>query len=183
MSDVAAAAVHIRPALPQDVHDLLRLIRELAEYERKLPEVAATHADLERWLFGDDPAAEALIALDGDRAIGYAIFYRTFSTFKAQPKMYLEDVYVNPAFRGRGVGERLMQAVAKRAVERHCVRLEWSARPALLPGAERQADHRLALLRPRRPNAARPRHARLNLTRSASRHTRSPRTPAPCDAC
>jgi GNAT superfamily N-acetyltransferase len=115
----------IRPAERRDSALLLRLVRELAEYERLLHEVVADEAALERSLF-DRHAAEALVAeLDGD-PVGFAVYFHSFSTFLGVPGLYVEDVYVRPEHRGRGVGRRLFEALAHLAVERGCGRLEWS---------------------------------------------------------
>ena len=119
-------SVTVTPATPQDVPTILSLIRELAEYEKLLDRVTATEDLLRRTLFGSRPYAEVLVArLDG-RAIGYALFFHSYSTFLARPGIYLEDVYVQPAFRGRGVGKALLRDVAQVARERDCGRMEWS---------------------------------------------------------
>ena len=118
--------VSIAPATPDDVPAILGMIRELAEYEKLLDRVSATEASLRRDLFGPRPYAEVLIGrLDG-RAVGYALFFHSYSTFLARPGIYLEDVYVQPAVRGRGIGKALLQRVAAVARERDCGRLEWS---------------------------------------------------------
>jgi len=116
----------IRPAQPNDAETIVALIRELAEYERLLHEAKATTDDLRRHLFGPRPYAEALIA-EWDRApVGFALFFHTFSTFRGQPGIYLEDLFVQPANRGRGIGKGLLTALARIAVERGCGRLEWA---------------------------------------------------------
>ena len=117
----------IRPATRADAALILRFIRELAEYEKMLDQVQATAADIERQLFGPKPAAECLIAeLDGEPA-GFALFFHNFSTFLAKPGLYLEDLYVRPELRGRGVGKRLLAQLAALTLERGCGRFEWSA--------------------------------------------------------
>lgn len=117
----------VRAASPQDVPLLMALIRELAEYEQLEDELHATGELLGEALFGERPAAEALIAEHGSQAAGYALFYPTFSTFLAIQGVWLEDLFVRPAHRRAGVGKALLAAVAARARERGGERLEWSA--------------------------------------------------------
>ena len=118
--------MEIRGATAADVPSVLRLIRALAEYERLGHEAVATEADLEATLFGPDPAAEVLLAIVDRRAVGLALFFRNYSTFLGKPGIYLEDLFVEPAHRGRGIGKALLKAVARIAVERGCGRYEWS---------------------------------------------------------
>lgn len=121
------APCSIRPATRADAPLLLELISELANYERLGDEVVLDAGLLERHLFGERPAAEAVLAeLDGE-AVGYALFFPTFSTFLGRPGMWLEDLFVRPARRGAGVGRALLVHVAGLAVARDCGRLEWSA--------------------------------------------------------
>jgi GNAT superfamily N-acetyltransferase len=115
----------IRPATPDDVPLILRFIRELAEYERLLHEVVATEDRLRDTLFGARPAAEAVIAEADGEPLGFALFFHNYSTFLAQPGLYLEDRYVRPEARGRGVGRALLAHLARLARERGCGRLEW----------------------------------------------------------
>ena len=119
-------AIRITPATPGDVPVILSFIRELAEYEKLLDRVTATEQLLRHTLFGPRPYAEVLIARLGERPVGYALFFHNYSTFLARPGIYLEDVYVRPASRGRGVGKALLCEVARVARERDCGRLEWS---------------------------------------------------------
>jgi GNAT superfamily N-acetyltransferase len=101
-------------------------IRELGDYERLLHEVVVTEEQLRRELFGERPAAEVLIGtLDGED-VGFALFFHNFSTFLGRRGIYLEDLYVRPQARGRGVGRLLLARVARLAVDRGCGRLEWS---------------------------------------------------------
>ncbi len=116
----------IAVATRADVPLILTLIRELADYERMADQVAATEADIERALFGERPCAEAVIARLADEAVGFALFFQTFSTFVGRPGLYLEDLYVRPAHRGRGIGRRLLAHLADIAVARGCGRFEWS---------------------------------------------------------
>ena len=121
-----SAPITVTPATPDDVPAILAMIRELAEYEKLLDRVSATEASLRRDLFGPRPYAEVVMGrLDG-RTVGYALFFHSYSTFLARPGIYLEDVYVQPAVRGRGVGKALLKAVARIARDRGCGRLEWS---------------------------------------------------------
>lgn len=116
----------IRAAVPADAALILAFIRELAEYEKLPREVVATEARLQETLFGDRARVEVLIAdVDGAPA-GFALFFHNYSTFLARPGIYLEDLFVRPAFRGRGVGRTLLQHIAGLAVARDCGRLEWS---------------------------------------------------------
>jgi len=118
--------ISIRPATPADVALILRLVRELAEFEREPDAVMATQEMLEKALFGDRPAAEALIAeVDGTPA-GFALFFQNFSTWTGRPGIYLEDLYVTPAVRGAGVGTALLRHLAGLALDRGCGRFEWA---------------------------------------------------------
>jgi GNAT superfamily N-acetyltransferase len=117
----------IRDAGPQDVRLLLALFGELAEYEHLEHELHATEEQLSLALFGVRPAAEALIAERSSEAVGYALFFPTFSSFLASQGAWLEDLFVRPADRGGGVGRMLLAAVAERVHERGGRRLEWAA--------------------------------------------------------
>jgi GNAT superfamily N-acetyltransferase len=116
----------VREASAGDVPLILTLIGELAEYERLSHEVVATEDALRDWLFGEEAVAEVLIAELGAEAVGFALFFHSFSTFLGRPGIYLEDLYVRPAFRGRGVGKTMLVHLAELAKERGCGRLEWS---------------------------------------------------------
>ena len=116
----------IRPATIADVPQILAFIRELAEYEKMLDEVAATEADLRLQLFGARPHAECVIAELGGRPAGFALFFHNFSTFLAKPGLYLEDLYVKPELRGKGVGKQLLAHLASLALRRGCGRVEWA---------------------------------------------------------
>jgi GNAT superfamily N-acetyltransferase len=115
----------IRPATQADVPLVLRFIRELADFERLLHEVVATEARLRETLFGARPAAEVVIAEEDGEPLGFALFFHNYSTFLAQPGIYLEDLYVRPEARGRGTGRALLAHLARLARERGCGRLEW----------------------------------------------------------
>jgi GNAT superfamily N-acetyltransferase len=116
----------IRAAAPADVPLVLRFVRELAAYEREPDAVVATEADFHAALFGPRPTAEAVIAEDGAQPLGFALFFHNFSTWTGKPGLYLEDLYVTPAARGRGVGKALLAHLARTAVDRGCARLEWA---------------------------------------------------------
>jgi GNAT superfamily N-acetyltransferase len=102
------------------------MARGLAEYERMPAAVTATEADLERTLFEDPRRAEAAIGYCNGAPVGIVVFFHNYSTFLAQPGVYLEDIFVEPAHRGRGFGRALMQYVARIAIERGCARFEWA---------------------------------------------------------
>lgn len=113
-----------RSAERQDVPLILRYIRELARYEKLEHEVVATEALLEEWLF-DRAKAEVIFAVADGREVGFALFFHNFSTFLGRAGLYLEDLYVEPAYRGQGIGTALLKELARIAVARGCGRLEW----------------------------------------------------------
>lgn len=116
----------IRPAGMDDVPLIRQLIAELADYERLAHAAVATDETLRAQLFGAQPAAEVLIGeVDGQPA-GFALYFHNFSTFLGKRGLYLEDLFVRPAFRGVGLGRHLMAALARIAVQRDCGRFEWS---------------------------------------------------------
>jgi GNAT superfamily N-acetyltransferase len=122
----ATPLLSIRPATAGDVPLVRALIAELAEYERLADAAIATDDDLHAQLFGARPAAEVLIGeVDGTPA-GFALFFHNFSTFLGKRGLYLEDLFVRPAFRGAGLGKALMAELARIAVQRDCGRFEWS---------------------------------------------------------
>ena len=119
----------LRAAEPRDCAAIVGLIRELAEFERLAHLVEATSERLQAQLFGAKPAAEAMVVETPGAAaevVAFALFFTNFSTFLAKPGLYLEDLYVQPAHRGRGVGEALLGRLGALAVERGCGRFEWS---------------------------------------------------------
>ncbi|HYD85028.1 MAG TPA: GNAT family N-acetyltransferase [Opitutus sp.] len=134
-------SVHIRSATPADVPLILSFIRALADYEKLTHEVEATEEKLHATLFGERPAAECILAFadtvetantrDAATAAapipaGFAIFFTNYSTFLAKPGLYLEDLFVKPEFRGRGIGKALILHLARLANTRGCGRMEWT---------------------------------------------------------
>jgi len=116
----------LRAANRSDVPAILALIRELAAYEHLTDACVATEELLAKNLFGEGRAAEALVAEEEGLVVGYAIYFKTFSTFLARPGIYLEDIYVQPNHRGRGIGKGMLREIARVAVDRGYGRVEWS---------------------------------------------------------
>ena len=114
------------PATPADVPLLLELMGALAEYERMVEQLVSTEADLADALFGPRPAVEALLGYLDGVAVGYALYYTTYSTFLGRRGIYLEDLFVRTEARGAGMGQALLARLAAIAVERGCARLEWA---------------------------------------------------------
>jgi len=116
----------IRPAQPDDVTLILDLIKGLAEYERAPEQAKATAQDIEKALFQPNPRAKALIcSVDGQPA-GFALYFYNFSTWTGKSGIYLEDLFIEPAYRGRGAGKALLRALARIAIAEDCTRFEWS---------------------------------------------------------
>ena len=105
---------------------ILAMIRGLAEYERLSQQAVATEESIRASLFGPRPFAEVVLASSGSTPVGFALFFHNFSTFLGRPGLYLEDLFVLPEWRGRGVGRRLLTHLASIAVERGCGRMEWA---------------------------------------------------------
>ena len=116
----------LRPATVADVPIILDCIRGLAEYERLSHECLATEELLRETLFGASPAAEVTLAMSGSETAGFALWFRSYSTFLALPGIYLEDLFVFPRFRGNGLGRKLLAFLARTAVERGYGRVEWA---------------------------------------------------------
>ncbi len=116
----------IQPATVDDTPLVLKFIKGLAEYERLEHEVVATEEGLRNAMFGPKPSAEAVIGYSGDEPIGFAVFFHTFSTFLGSSGLYLEDLFVLPEWRGKGLGRQLLSYLAHVALDRDCQRLEWS---------------------------------------------------------
>ena len=121
----AATPLRIRAATPADVALIADLIRELARYERLEHQVALDEGRLQRHLFGPVPACGALVAEAGGEPAGFALFFASYSTFLTEVCLHLEDLFVRPQHRGRGIGLALLRAVAAVAVARGCPRLDW----------------------------------------------------------
>ena len=116
----------IRRAKREDRDLIFSFIRELAEYEHLLDQVDATTADIERDLFGPSPRVFCDIAEAGGAPAGFALWFYNYSTFRGRHGIWLEDIFVKPAFRGRGIGKALLVNLAKRAIAESCSRVEWS---------------------------------------------------------
>lgn len=117
----------IRPAAPDDAALVLRFVRELASYERLSHLVTATEESLREALFGARPGAEVALAFEAGAAVGFAVYFHTFSTFLGKPGLWLEDIFVLPEHRRKGYGRALLLHVARIAVARGCGRFEWTA--------------------------------------------------------
>jgi GNAT superfamily N-acetyltransferase len=118
--------VSVRAAKEHEVALVLGFIRELAEFEHLSHEVVATEEQLRQALFGPRPFAEVVFGCVGEEPVGFALYFHSFSTFLGRPGLYLEDLFVRPAERGRGVGRYLLAWLARTALERGCGRLEWT---------------------------------------------------------
>jgi len=119
-------SLRIEPATERDIPLILEFVRGLAEYEKHLDRVEATEERIRKTLFGAEPAAQVVFAYDNDTPVGYAVFFYTYSSFVALPGMYLEDLFVKPEARGKGVGRELLRYLARLAKEKGCSRIEWA---------------------------------------------------------
>jgi GNAT superfamily N-acetyltransferase len=119
-------SLNIRAATAADVAVVADLIRQLADFEKLSHEVVLTEEGLARWMFGDHAYCEAVIAEEAGEAVGFALFFHTFSTFLGRPGLYLEDLFVRPEHRGSGLGKALLRHLARLAVDRGCGRFEWA---------------------------------------------------------
>lgn len=119
-------SLRIEPATESDVPIILSLIKALAEYERLADKVVATEESVRESLFGRSRAAEAVVARIGAEPAGFAVWFYSYSTFLSRPGLYLEDLFVRPEWRGRGVGRALLAHLARIAEARRCGRMEWS---------------------------------------------------------
>ncbi len=119
-------SLSIRPATVADTALILEFIQALADYERLRAEAVVTEDQLRATLFGDRPYAEVLVAEWEGSAAGFALFFHNYSTFLGRPGIYLEDLFVRPEFRGRGIGKALLTELARLAVARDCGRVEWA---------------------------------------------------------
>jgi GNAT superfamily N-acetyltransferase len=118
--------MEIREATEADVPLILQFIKDLAEYERLADKVVASEEKLRRTLFGNPRFAEVVFAREDAKDVGFALFFHNYSTFHGAAGIYLEDLFVKPEFRGRGIGKRLLAHLAHLARERGCTRLEWA---------------------------------------------------------
>jgi GNAT superfamily N-acetyltransferase len=125
-STASSADFRIENADEKHLPLIYSFIRELAEYERLSHEVVATEASLRDMLFGEHPAAEVVIGYDQDAPVGFALFFHNFSTFLSRRGLYLEDLYVKPEARGKGMGRALLVYLTRLARERNCGRFEWA---------------------------------------------------------
>ena len=152
--NVLSSVLSFRNAERKDAPLILKFIKGLAEYEEMLDEVVADADLLEEWIF-DKQKAEVIFAMEGDREVGFALFFHNFSTFLGRAGIYLEDLFILPEYRGKGYGKATLKKLASIAVERGCGRLEWWCldwnRPSidfyLSLGAEPMSDwttHRIA---------------------------------------
>lgn len=123
---MSAPDFRIVPATEDDVPLILQFIRGLAEFEERAHEVVATEERIRETLFGNRPAAEVVIAYAGDVPAGFALFFFNYSTYLGRPGLYLEDLFVRPEWRGRGLGRRLLVYLARLAEARGCGWMEWS---------------------------------------------------------
>ncbi|MEN0584231.1 MULTISPECIES: GNAT family N-acetyltransferase [unclassified Kosakonia] len=119
-------SITIRPARPTDANAIFAMIYELAVYEKAPEEVITTADEIRETLFGTESKTEALICEIEGKAVGYAVFFTSYSTWLGRNGIYMEDLYVSPDFRGNGAGKAMLQKIAQYAVERRCGRLEWS---------------------------------------------------------
>ena len=126
LNNTAARHFSIRNAHTGDVALILQFIRELAEYERLSHMVSATEHALREALFGTHPGAEVVLAFEGATAVGFAVYFHNFSTFLGVRGLWLEDLFVRPAYRGRGYGKALLLHLARLAHARGCGRFEWA---------------------------------------------------------
>lgn len=117
--------IKFRKAVQADSGLILKFITELAVYEKMEKEVVATEENLAESLFGQRPAAEVIFALTGGTEAGFVLFFHNYSTFLGKAGIYIEDLYVKPEYRGKGIGRKLLEYIAGLAIERGCGRVEW----------------------------------------------------------
>jgi GNAT superfamily N-acetyltransferase len=154
MASVSSGTLRICAAKESDLPVILNFIRKLAEYERLSHEVVAEEASLRSSLFGENVVAEVILAYVEEEPVGFAVYFRNFSTFLGRPGIYLEDLFVEPAYRGRGIGKAIFAYIARIVIERRYGRLNWAVldwnRPAIdfykKLGAVLQEDWRICRL-------------------------------------
>jgi GNAT superfamily N-acetyltransferase len=122
----SSSELRIVPATERDIPLILEFVRDLAAYEKHLGRVEATEERIRETIFGPEPSASVIFAYDGDKPVGFAVFYLTYSTFVGLPGLYLEDLFVKAEARGRGVGRQLLRDLAKLAKRKNCWRIEWA---------------------------------------------------------
>ncbi len=125
-SGITVSGITLRLAIPADVPAIFSLVRSLSEYEKLAHEMVGTEADLYKGLFGTPSYAEAVIAEADGKAVGFALYFYNFSTFLMKPGIYLEDLFVLPDYRRRGIASALLKYLANHALDKGCGRLEWS---------------------------------------------------------
>jgi GNAT superfamily N-acetyltransferase len=118
-------AIRIRKATKEDVPLILKFIKAIAAYEKLADQVTATEETLTQSLFGNQPAAEVSFACIDDQAVGYAVYFHNFSTFEGKRGLYVEDIFIKPAFRGKGIGKTMLKHLTQMATDRQCARFEW----------------------------------------------------------
>ncbi len=126
MIKTAIPGFFLRPATREDVSLIVGFIHELAEYEKLADKATITEEQVSRFLFGSPAYAEVILAYEEDSCIGFALFFHNFSTFAGRPGLYLEDLFIRPAFRNKGYGKVIMHQLIRMARERGCARMEWS---------------------------------------------------------
>jgi GNAT superfamily N-acetyltransferase len=119
-------ALKIERATEQDIPAIMRLVRQLAEYEKLAHDVVSSEVDFRRALFGPQRNVEALIAFADSSPVGFALYFYNFSTFLGKRGIYLEDLFVEPEYRGQGIGQALLRHLARIAKDEDCGRMEWS---------------------------------------------------------
>lgn len=122
---MSLSQLSIRPAVVEDTALIFNFIKELAEFEKLSHEVKATEEELKKSIFGDKPECEVILAFWGKDPVGFALFFHNYSTFLSHKGLYLEDLYVKPQARGKGVGKALLKHLAQIALNRNCKRFEW----------------------------------------------------------
>ena len=122
----SSGSLRIERATERDIPLILEFVRGLAEYEKHLDRVEATEERIRETIFGTEPSAQVLFAYENETAVGFVVFFYTYSTFVGLPGLYLEDLYVKPEARGKGVGRALLRFLARLAKEKNCWRIEWA---------------------------------------------------------